>query len=241
VVLALVLFILSKTIAAFRLQAFLQAVKVYISERYNLKLYLLGMYYNLFLPGGIGGDGYKVYVLNKDHNTGVKPLVKVMILDRLNGVLALFCLGVLFVFFTPLEFPYKFLLPLLLPLALLGFFLLLHWFFRNFTPLFTKVTLYSFGVQLCQVITAIALLYALGEKEHTIAYISLFLASSIMAALPLTIGGAGAREVTFLYGATYLGLQEDVSVAVSLLFYLITAFVSFLGIYYSFHEEALKK
>ena len=39
---------------------------VFISEKESLKLYYKGMFYNIMLPGGIGGDGYKGYYL---HNT----------------------------------------------------------------------------------------------------------------------------------------------------------------------------
>ena len=61
---AFLLFLFSKTVAAFRLNNFFRSIEVHISESYNFKLYLLGMFYNLFLPGGIGGDGYKIYLLN---------------------------------------------------------------------------------------------------------------------------------------------------------------------------------
>ncbi|MDH3795712.1 MAG: lysylphosphatidylglycerol synthase domain-containing protein, partial [Flavobacteriaceae bacterium] len=63
-------------------------------------------------------------------------------------------------------------------------------------------------------------------------YLFIFLVSSIVAVLPLTIGGIGSREVVFLYGALWLGLEEDVSVSISLVFLAITALVSFAGLYY---------
>ncbi|RLE05642.1 MAG: UPF0104 family protein, partial [Bacteroidetes bacterium] len=50
---ALILFVLSKMISSLRLNKFLASTGMLISERTNMKLYLLGMYYNLFLPGGI--------------------------------------------------------------------------------------------------------------------------------------------------------------------------------------------
>ncbi len=69
-------------------------------------------------------------------------------------------------------------------------------------------------------------------QEHTLDYIFVFLVSSIVATIPFTIGGLGAREVTFLYGAKLMGLNLDVSIALSFSFYLITAFTSFWGIWY---------
>lgn len=52
--------------------------------------------------------------------------------------------------------------------------------------------------------------------------------------LPITFGGAGAREVTFLYGTQYLQTEAESGVAIAFLFYLISTIVSFFGIIYSF-------
>ena len=62
---ALVLFILSKLIAALRLNVFFRNHDISISEKENMKLYWLGMFYNIFLPGGVSGDAYKIYLLKK--------------------------------------------------------------------------------------------------------------------------------------------------------------------------------
>jgi len=65
---ALLMLVLSKVVSAIRLNRYLGSIDIFISEIDHMKLYLLGMYYNLFLPGGIGGDGYKIYLLNKQFN-----------------------------------------------------------------------------------------------------------------------------------------------------------------------------
>jgi hypothetical protein len=62
---AVILFVLSKVATAVRLNQYFKNISLQLSEWKNWKLYLIGMFYNLFLPGGIGGDGYKVYLLNK--------------------------------------------------------------------------------------------------------------------------------------------------------------------------------
>ena len=61
---ALLLFNASKVLSAVRLNRFFSSIGLQLSQTYNLRLYYVGMFYNLFLPGGIGGDGYKVYLLN---------------------------------------------------------------------------------------------------------------------------------------------------------------------------------
>ncbi|MEJ2163213.1 MAG: flippase-like domain-containing protein, partial [Robiginitalea sp.] len=63
--LALLFFILSKIIAAYRLNLYFYQIGLPLAPESNLKLYLQGMFYNLFLPGGIGGDAYKGYILHR--------------------------------------------------------------------------------------------------------------------------------------------------------------------------------
>src|SRR5690349_1508105 len=86
---ALAFFVLSKFLSAFRLNINFRNIKLRISEKINLKLYWLGMFYNLFLPGAISGDAYKVYLLRKNYKASVKKTTTAVILDRFSGVLAL--------------------------------------------------------------------------------------------------------------------------------------------------------
>ena len=75
---------------------------------------------------------------------------------------------------------------------------------------------------------------------NQIAYLIIFLVSSIVAVVPLTLGGIGSREVTFFYGAQLLGLDQGISVGVSVLFFLITAIVSLAGVWYHFKKITLE-
>ena len=86
---ALILFLLSKVATAIRLNKYFHNIGLWLPEKLNFRLYLLGMFYNLFLPGGIGGDGYKVYLLHKHFKTPVKKLVQAALLDRLGGLVAI--------------------------------------------------------------------------------------------------------------------------------------------------------
>ena len=89
---AFVLFNASKIVAALRLNIYQRHVGVVLSEGQNLRLYYAGMFLNLFLPGGIGGDGYKIYVLNRQQGVEVKKLVLVTLADRVSGLLCLLLL-----------------------------------------------------------------------------------------------------------------------------------------------------
>src|SRR5215203_547645 len=84
---ALLFFILSKILSAFRLNIYFDNIKLRLSTKTNLKLYWLGMFYNLFLPGAISGDAYKVLLLNRKYKTPYKKASAAVLLDRFSGVL----------------------------------------------------------------------------------------------------------------------------------------------------------
>ena len=83
--------------------------------------------------------------------------------------------------------------------------------------------------QIAQLLCAWCMLWSLGITENILAYQLVFLLSSIVAVLPLTIGGVGARELVFIYAHSYAGIEETAAVAFSLIFFLITAAVSLAG------------
>jgi len=229
---AFIAFNLSKILSSVRLSLYYQTLNVSLNQREHLLLYYIGMFYNLFLPGGISGDGYKIYLLNKKFHSGFKPLTAATLLDRLSGLAALlFLAGLLFTLshFTPLY-------PLLSPLAWIGvvsvlpaLYLMNRIMFKSFLPLFRITTLYAFGVQLLQLLSALCIVYAIGMGEHSIDYLTLFLISSVVAVLPLSIGGIGLRELTFLYGFTLIGGDTASAVSFSALFFIITALSSAVG------------
>ena len=106
--LALFAFNLSKIVAAFRLNRFYKVIGVSLTDRYNLMLYYIGMFYNLFLPGSVGGDAYKVFLLHEQGVGRTKPLILATLLDRLSGLalLALLTFGLILLREDLAELPY---------------------------------------------------------------------------------------------------------------------------------------
>jgi uncharacterized membrane protein YbhN (UPF0104 family) len=82
---------------------------------------------------------------------------------------------------------------------------------------------------------------ALGIYHRLPEYMLLFLVSSLVSVLPVTLGGIGAREIVFLYGSVWLGLPQHMSVTISLMFYLINTVVSLAGIWYFLNGRFLLK
>ena len=239
---ALVFFAISKVIAAYRLNLYFHELKVLLTQKSNLKLYLLGMFYNLFLPGGIGGDAYKGYVIKKSFEVETKKVVAVLVLDRLSGLLLLFiyaCALAMVINNDDLA-NFKILIGFAIPLSMVVFYFLNAKFFDYVLPVFWKSIAYSAFVQLSQLVCVFFILKSLGIESNGVAYLLIFLISSIVSVIPLTIGGIGSRELTFFYGAAWLGLTETTSVGISILFFLITALVSLFGILYHFKKVKLE-
>lgn len=240
--LASIFFVLSKIIASFRVNLYFHQLQVFLTQISNLKLYLLGMFYNLFLPGGIGGDAYKGYLIKKQFNIDTKKIVSVLVLDRLSGLLLLFMYACILIPFLNLNLiPYIEYYALAAILVGIGVFWILNKkFFQYVLPIFWKAFGYSALVQLFQILSAYFILQSLDIELNTISYLFIFLVSSIVSVIPLTIGGIGSRELTFFYGATLFHLEENTSIGISMIFFLITAFVSLFGIYYHFKKPELK-
>lgn len=230
---------ISILVASSRLNSFFKAIKLKLSERYNFRLYQLGLLYNFFLPGGIGGDGYKIYFLKKNHNTSGRKVLSAVFFDRLSGLWALAIIICALIIFMPrLAIPNIF--PILVAIVGTGsYYFFLRLFFREFSKKFVSTHVKALAVQGFQVLTAILILYSLNFDEKFSPYLLIFLVSSLVAIVPSIGGGVGLRELVMLYGAKYFQIDEHTAVLVSLFFYIISLLVACSGIYYIFRPQRL--
>ncbi len=238
-ILAMLLFTASKIVSSFRLNVYFNNIHLNLTQLQNLKLYFLGMFYNLFLPGGIGGDAYKVIMLNRTYNESARRLTAAVLLDRVSGVVGLAILVVFYYYFLYKGSHYSLLFLSLLFPALIFYYYLIKKIFFSFIPGFWSTLWLGIIVQALQVLCAYCIMQGL-QIHNSTEYILIFLLSSIVAILPFTIGGLGAREVVFLWGSTQFALNKNESVAISLLFYLITVVISLIGLFWVYNHP-LKK
>ncbi|MEQ8335896.1 MAG: lysylphosphatidylglycerol synthase transmembrane domain-containing protein [Cyclobacteriaceae bacterium] len=243
--LAFLAFNLSKIVAAFRFKQFLRPLEIYLEDKYNLMLSYVGMFYNLFLPGSIGGDGYKVFVLKQQYKAArTRQLVSVSILDRISGLAFLFILGCLLLLSSSFQVDLawiKWVILLLAVLVLPVYYLFVRVLFPVFKSAFIPTSHLSFWVQVGQLTSAFCLLLALNVQDPFVDYLTLFMISSVVAVLPFTIGGVGARELVFLYGYQYLQIQEGKAIAFTILFFMVTALSSLVGLPFVFTIDREKK
>jgi len=229
----LLLYMISKILSSIRLKYFFDAEKIQIDHISNLKLYCIGMFYNLFLPGGIGGDGYKAFYMKKNFNGSMKKILLAIFLDRVSGMLALTFFCCLFFLLTLADISLfaniiaGITLILIFPVSY-GITLL---FLKLHAIYFIRTSLYSIVVQGIQSLAALVIFVSINLQDSYLVYINLFLVSSIFAAIPFTIGGIGARELAFVLAAEFIGIDIDMAIAFSILFFLINVISSLPGIF----------
>src|SRR6059058_3279343 len=91
---AIVAYVIVEIAAAIRWQILLRVQKIRLNVPRLIGLFLIGMFYNQFLPGGTGGDIIKSYLLLKetpDHKAGALLAV---VFDRFIGLVALVAITV---------------------------------------------------------------------------------------------------------------------------------------------------
>lgn len=239
--LALIAFAISKLIAAIRLNIYFKNINIHLAGWQNIKLYWLGMFYNLFLPGSISGDAYKVILLTKKYKISYKKTTTAVLLDRFSGLLGLGLILAVYALLVLKNNLYTAIIVAGAGLAVLTLYFIIKFWLKDFIRSFLPTLLLGTLVQASQVVCVYFIMSALGIPAHVSEYIFIFLISSVVAVLPLTIGGLGAREVVFLEGSKYFGLAQETSVVISLLFYLITLATSSIGLYYVFNDPMNQK
>jgi len=231
---AVLLYMISKVAAAFRLNIYFKNINIHLSQFTNLKLYWLGLFYNLFLPGSISGDAYKVIYLTKKFKVSYKKTTAAVILDRLTGLLGLVFVLALYGFLVLNNNLYSIAILFAAILATILAYVVIKKWFSDFLPGFWSTFLLGLVVQLFSNSCAYMIMLSLGIEQDYNKYIFIFLVASIAAVLPLTLGGLGAREIVFLELSKYFGLIEHTSVLIGFLIYITVVISSAGGMIYIF-------
>src|SRR5205814_1193191 len=89
VVVGIFSYLLVEIFAALRWQVLLRVQKIHLSFPRIAGLFLIGMFYNQFLPGGTGGDIIKSYLLLKETPDRKAGALLAVVFDRFIGLVAL--------------------------------------------------------------------------------------------------------------------------------------------------------
>ncbi|MET3979329.1 uncharacterized membrane protein YbhN (UPF0104 family) [Mucilaginibacter sp. UYP25] len=238
---ALVSFFASMVISSWRLSSFFKSIKLKLDPRFNFRLYLLGLFYNFLLPGGIGGDGYKIYLLHKNYKLPAKKVFWAIMFDRLSGLWAIGLIIVALVFLIP-QIDIHIGIPLsIFVVASVVYYFVAYKFFKEYTHYFWQAHLKAVGVQSLQLIAIVFVMIGQDFTGKYSPYLLSFLISALATILPISIGGAGIRETVFLQLTKVFPMDESLATFLPGTFYIISLLVALLGVYYVIRPSRLEE
>ncbi|MDJ1257809.1 MAG: flippase-like domain-containing protein [Candidatus Midichloria sp.] len=233
---------LSLISSSLRSKTYLQAANISLPSLKNLSLYYVGTFYNNFLPGGVGGDGYKVYLLSKYYSTSKLTLLKIFFCERVNGVFALIYLAFCIAYFSDFHLvPYlNYLIIAAVILGLPAYLVFAKIVLKD--PCAIKALPLSFLTQILQIIFIYTIIVSFnkGLTFKIIAdYAVIFSIASVLSILPITAGGIGIREITFIWAAELLSvLDKELGILIASISFLISLISSLTGGLFIFHNHS---
>jgi uncharacterized membrane protein YbhN (UPF0104 family) len=256
----MMLMIVGTALRAVRWQVLLQALSITVPLHRLVHLYFAGAFFNIFLPTGLGGDAIKMAELAR--STGRTPeAIGTTLVDRATGLWVLFVLAVLALPFSYTLLPQGW-VPIIVFGTLSGVVggwivmgtPLVPWlggkvrlpgqqklerFYGSVSQLgyraLGKACLVSLIFDVLLILFNVLVAYGLNVDQPLGIFLLFTPIISFSLALPISIGGLGVREQTYilLFGA--LGVSDTVAAAMSLANYILTNLVIGLlgGIWYT--------
>lgn len=232
--LAFTSFFLSQIVSSWRLLGFLKAIDINLSFWYNFRLYLLGMFYNIY--GGIGGDGYKIYILRKRFQQPTKRIIFALLLDRISGLWAVALISVILIILIPrINVPSGMTLTAFAAGTALYYFILQK-FFRDYNQNFLKSHLKAAAVQSLQIVSVICILLSQDFTGKFSPYLFSFLVSSIAAIVPIGAFGFGTREYVMTHASGVFEMDQALAVFLTLAFSILSTIVSLSGVIFVYRS-----
>lgn len=238
---ACLIYIAAQAISTFRW-------KLLLPENFTFRklfsLYMIGAFFNSFLPGLIGGDVVKAYYLNKDARKLGVTLASIF-MDRYVGYVALMIVGMASYPFALRYFGesvYKWIMPAIVCAFIVGSFLFfglrlgrrfttMSEFYEYFVTLksrkgvIAKAVLISLCVQIMG-FSAVALLASAMGEDIPVFLLFVFLPIIItVTTVPISISGLGVREGAFVLLLGLIGIRPELATSLSLSWF----FSNFIG------------
>jgi hypothetical protein len=247
---AAILMIAGTALRAVRWQVLLQALDIRVPLRKLVHLYFVGTFFNIFLPTGLGGDAVKMAELARSTGRGPEA-VGTTLVDRATGLWVLFVLALFALPFSFTILPQGW-APVIVLGTLIGVVggwvvmgtPLITWiggrirlpgqeklerFYRSVSRLGYRALGQACAVSLVFDLMLIAfnmlIAYGLGVNQPVGIFLLFTPIISFSLALPISIGGLGVREQTYVLLFGPLGVSESVAAAMSLVNYVLTNLV----------------
>ncbi len=237
---AFVFFNLGQCFSSERMRYYYRHAGFAMPRGFAVRLTYASMFYNIVIPGGIGGDAYRVALLKKIQAVPVKTGIRLQLSNRMSGLVAICLLIFVLTAFSSVDIPGEWMAGGIV----LGTVSLVAVYTIVILPLLKEernvaagAVLWSLLAQMAALVAVAALSTGLGAGVgHLPDYMILYLAAALAGMLPITIGGLGIREFTFFYGAQFIDriggatLTPELGVALALSFFCLTLVSSFIGI-----------
>lgn len=232
--------------SAFRSRFYFAEFGLKLRRTFCVALYYVGTMFNIILPGGVSGDAYKVYLIGKRAKVSKLIALRIVFYERVNGVTALIFIGLMFALYSSVvNFVPNGYISLLMLLCIPCYAVTAIYLLRDKYQTVLGALKYSFMVQVFQVFSAFFLLWALipgAEYSVYIDFIVLFIVASIASIIPISIGGAGLRELTFFYGINLLctPTTQETGIAFALLTFVLYVLTAVIGIPIFMYMKGIK-
>ncbi|MEJ0102954.1 MAG: lysylphosphatidylglycerol synthase transmembrane domain-containing protein [Bacteroidota bacterium] len=237
---ALLSYAFSQVVSSWRLIGFLRSIGIELTFSFNSRLYLLGMFYNTFLPGGIGGDGYKIYLLRKKYRQPAKKIFLALFFDRLSGLWAICALASLLVFLLPGTHAWNWLPATIFIAGTVVYYLIMRFFFTTYSGYWAVAHSKAIIVQFLQLVSVVCILRAQDFTGNFFPYLFIFLLSTVATIIPVSIGGLGIREFVMLKSIPFLLIDGTLAVYTTLTFYLLSLVISLPGVWFVYHSKEFR-
>jgi len=226
----------SQVVSSWRLLGFLRCIGLNLPFGFNLRLYMLGMFYNVFLPGGIGGDGYKIYLLRKKFQQPTKKIFISLLLDRFSGLWAIGFLAVALTLLMP-SFNTKEWWPVIFIAGSAIYYLVYKFHFSAYLQNSLRAHGKAILVQSLQLLSVFFILSSQNFKGNSSPYLFSFLISSLATVVPVSIGGLGIREYVIVHAAVFFSLDKELAVFTSLCFYVLSTLSAMPGAWFVYRSK----
>lgn len=245
------IYLASQWISAYRWQFLAKRLAFDLPLRQFFDYYMLGMYFNLFLPGSIGGDVSRVYYLAKGQNRRKREALLTLLAERGVGMVALLLLTGLLCALpaaTPIPLWTRQIVWLLCAGMITGYAALrlapverlagrfpalsllvqAQPYWRD-TPLLAKSVAVSLWVQGMMIAIQLMIAHALGISISPLYLTATYGLVTLVSITPLFFNGVGVREGAYQWLLMKVGVPAHTALAFGLYWFLISTLTSLCG------------
>jgi len=247
-ILAIILYLSTMLFSTIRWSYFVKTKKTFIEL---FELYMIGTFFNLFMPGTVGGDVIKAYYLYKEENRKTEPLVSVF-MERYMGLCALLTIasiGFIFGYEYVKGTNIPVLFSLTLGLFVVGTLFVIYFPYEKFYSKLERVRLtirsYFTDIKTILVTYCISLIvqgigvwvvYILGKGlsiNLNLKYFLIFIPLiTVISMVPVSLSGFGVREYSFFYLFGKFGVSEEKAVGLSLMWFFTMIITGIIGMFF---------